>query len=95
MEDYNKLFNVTAENWEEKQLLINRYIEIKKTLKELDEKATRPLRAIISGIGTDTDKQFLLDLENEAVSLRNELNEILRSNDETSGTVQSDNETDI
>lgn len=80
MEDLNKLFGVTEENWQEKMPLINRYIEIKKELTQLDEKSTRPLRAILTGNETDNDKQILKDIETEAEKLRKELNSLMESN---------------
>lgn len=73
MEDYNKLFGVTEENWEAKIPIINRYVEIKKRLEELDEKSTRPLRAILAEKGTNEDKEFLNSIEAEAENLRKEL----------------------
>lgn len=51
----------------------NRIAEIKARLIVLDGKAVRPLRAITTGVGTDEDNTFLVEIENEAQSLRTEL----------------------
>lgn len=51
----------------------NRIAEIKARLIVLDEKAVRPLRAITTGVGTDEDNTFLVEIENEAQVLRSEL----------------------
>ena len=77
MENYNEIFRVTENNWQEKIPLINRYVEIKETLKSLDEKTTRPLRAILAGKGTDGDKKVLEEIELEVQQLREELQQLL------------------
>jgi hypothetical protein len=53
----------------EKHSILNR-------LTELDNLALRPLRAILSGNGTDEDKSKLTELEEEAQQLRLELKEL-------------------
>lgn len=42
-------------------------------LSEIDKLSSRPLRAITAGLGTQTDQDTLLALENEAVSIRAQL----------------------
>ncbi len=47
---------------------------LKLRLMEIDNKTTRPLRAVVSGEGTEEDNKRLGELEKEAKSLRDELN---------------------
>lgn len=60
------------------QLTLTEYNESKKQkimseLDSIDRKTTRPLRAILSGTGTDEDKLKLEDLEKQASDLRSQL----------------------
>lgn len=48
---------------------------LKEELSNLDLKAVRPLRAILAGEGTDADRMRLVDLENEAQSIRAKITE--------------------
>ena len=50
-----------------------RIFEIKHELMILDEKSTRPLRAIIAGSDTEDDHAFLAEIEKQAKTLREEL----------------------
>lgn len=59
------------ESEEEKKA--KRRTEILAELSALDEKAVRPMRAIASGVGTDEDREFLLNIETQAEELREEL----------------------
>lgn len=43
---------------------------LKEQLSALDAKTIRPLRAILSGEGTDTDRAKLVDIEDEAHNIR-------------------------
>jgi hypothetical protein len=47
--------------------------KIKVQLIEIDSKSNRPLRAIVSGTATNSDREYLALLESQAVSLRAEL----------------------
>lgn len=47
--------------------------EWKKQLKEIDEKSARSMRAIIAGVATDEDKEFLANLETQAEQIREQL----------------------
>ena len=47
--------------------------EILERLQEVDRLSVRPLRAILANISSPEDSQYLTELENEAVILRNEL----------------------
>lgn len=60
----------------ENEYKYRRIEEIKQKLDSLDEKTTRPLRAILSGKGTDSDKKVLEEIELEAQQLREELQAI-------------------
>ena len=47
--------------------------EWKKQLKEIDEKSARSMRAIIAGVATEEDKEFLANLETQAEQIREQL----------------------
>ena len=49
--------------------------EIKQQLAELDKKAIRPMRAKLAGTQTPEDETFLENLENQALILRQKLEE--------------------
>lgn len=51
---------------------VGRSGEIKDRLARIDILSLRPMRAILSGVGTDLDKSVLSNLEIEAQSLRKE-----------------------
>ena len=54
-------------------------VELKAKLKNIDEKASRSMRAILAGTATDEDRQFLAELEEQAVDLRRQIKELEES----------------
>lgn len=52
--------------------------KIMKELDEIDRKTIRPLRAILSGLGTKEDKDFLAELETQAKAKREELEKLIK-----------------
>lgn len=50
--------------------------EIKRQLAELDDRTTRPLRAILAGTATDDDRNKLREIEEQAKTLRDRLAEL-------------------
>ena len=50
--------------------------QLKNKLNEIDRLAIRPLRAIAAGTDTEEDRSILIDLENQAKTLRQQLSEI-------------------
>lgn len=52
--------------------------EIKQELETIDAKSLRALRAVNLGTSTNSDEAFLLQLEERATVLRNELNDLTR-----------------
>ena len=50
--------------------------ELKKQLKELDEKSARAVRAILAGTATDEDKTLLADIETQAEALRQQIKKL-------------------
>lgn len=50
-----------------------RIAEIKSRLEKIDLESTRPLRAIVSNTATESDRLKLIELEEEANELRDEL----------------------
>lgn len=60
----------------QKLIIEERIKDFKNRLEELDEQSARPLRAILSGVGTDEDKQKLLDIETEAQALRQRIKDL-------------------
>lgn len=51
--------------------------EIKQRLSEIDTESIRPLRATVDGSATEFDTQKLAALEQEAMSLREEMNSLI------------------
>lgn len=51
--------------------------EIKSQLLDMDAKAVRPLRAILTDCGTDENKEILKGIEAQAGALRKELSSLL------------------
>ena len=54
----------------------DRILSIKSQLDELDRLAIRPLRAIAAGTDTEEDRDILVDLEQQAAELRQQLDEL-------------------
>ena len=50
--------------------------QLKNKLNEIDRLAIRPLRAIAAGTDTEEDRSLLIDLENQAKAIRQQLSEI-------------------
>lgn len=69
------VLNPNFEKEEEVKAKIAENEALKARLDELDIKAVRPLRAIISGEATDADRNKIVDLENEAQSIRAKITE--------------------
>ncbi len=69
-QDGEIVVNPNFEKEEEIKARIAENERLKEQLNELDLKAVRPLRAIISGEATDADRSRLVDLENEAQLVR-------------------------
>lgn len=55
---------------QEKERIID---ELKKQLAEIDKKSARSMRAIIAGVATEEDKEFLANLETHAEHIREQL----------------------
>lgn len=66
-----EILNARAE--QEKQ---NQIKEIKKQLEAIDMRSQRSVRAIINGTETQADRDYLADLEQQAITLRGELNDL-------------------
>lgn len=66
---------VSADNSDNIQVfpLEDRYTAILAELDRLDLQAVRPLRAIAAGTATETDRQKLTEIEEQAAQLRQEL----------------------
>ena len=64
-----------AESAEERAARLNRLraAEIHRELKNIDSERIRPLAAIVAGTATDTDRDKLARLEEQAQALREEL----------------------
>ena len=54
----------------------DRILSIKSQLDEIDRLAIRPLRAIAAGTDTEEDRDILVDLEQQAAELRQQLDEL-------------------
>lgn len=52
--------------------------KIQSELDGIDRKTIRPLRAILSGLGTEEDKDFLAELETQAKAKREELEKLIK-----------------
>ena len=53
-----------------------RITQLKAELNEIDRLAIRPLRAIAAGTDTEEDRSILINLENQAKAIRQQLSEI-------------------
>lgn len=56
---------------------IDRIKEIKARLSQIDSQSIRPLRAVLTGISNDFDREKLTGLEDEAIKLRVELKDLV------------------
>ena len=54
----------------------DRILSIKSQLDEIDRLAIRPLRAVAAGKDTEEDRDILVDLEQQAAELRQQLDEL-------------------
>ena len=59
----------------------DRILSIKSQLDEIDKLAIRPLRAIAAGKDTEEDRDILVDLEQQAAELRQQLDELEKHNE--------------
>jgi hypothetical protein len=59
------------------QVKESRGAEIRQHLEAIDTATVRPLRAVLAGMGTDSDKAKLAELEIQAQDLRKELEELI------------------
>ena len=68
-------FTEQTESAEERAARLNRLraAEIHRALKNIDSERIRPLAAIVAGTATDTDRDKLARLEEQAQALREEL----------------------
>lgn len=71
------LETVTEEEYNEFVKKEEKISKIKSQLKELDEKSARSLRAIVSGVATEDDRNFLSGIETQAEELRQELKDLI------------------
>lgn len=76
--DRVQLIGLTDNNYDDIQVtpLEDRHSVILAELDRLDLQAVRPLRAIAAGTATETDRQKLTEIEEQAVQLRQELTNI-------------------
>lgn len=70
---YVKGYAPEEPEWHKKE---SRIAKIKARLKELDEKSTRSIRAIVAKTATEEDIQYLNTIEIEVETLREELREL-------------------
>ena len=74
--EYDRVKLITSENsFEEVEVspIKSEQAEIFAKLEELDLQAVRPLRAIVAGTATETDRQKLSEIEAEVKKLRKEI----------------------
>ena len=74
--EYDRVKLITSENSSEEvevSPIKNEQAEIFAKLEELDLQAVRPLRAIVAGTATETDRQKLSEIEAEVKKLRKEI----------------------
>ena len=74
--EYDRVKLIPSENSSEEvevSPIKNEQAEIFAKLEELDLQAVRPLRAIVAGTATETDRQKLSEIEAEAKKLRKEI----------------------
>lgn len=77
VEDENgELIDIVETPLPQEELNRQRADELKRQLAELDERAIRPLRAIMAGTSTDEDKDKLREIEAQAEKLRAELEKL-------------------
>ena len=70
------ILNPNYEDEEAEKARQARIAELKEQLKVLDEKAGRSVRAILAGTGTDEDRAYLQNIEEQAQEIRKELHEL-------------------
>lgn len=74
IEDENGgLIDITETPMSQAELNRQQIDGIKRQLTELDDRTTRPLRAILAGTATDADRDKLREIEEQAAVLRAEL----------------------
>lgn len=74
--EYDRVKLIPSENSSEEaevSPIKNEQAEIFAKLEELDLQAVRPLRAIVAGTATETDRQKLSEIETEVKKLRKEI----------------------
>ena len=74
--EYDRVKLITSENSSEEvevSPIKNEQAEIFAKLEELDLQAVRPLRAIVAGTATETDRKKLSEIEAEVKKLRKEI----------------------
>lgn len=73
VEDDGNLIDITETPLSQDEINQQRTEGIKCQLAELDNRTTRPLRAILAGTATDEDRDKLREIEEQAAVLRAEL----------------------
>lgn len=77
-DDDGNLIDITETPLSQDEINQQRTEGIKCQLAELDNRTTRPLRAILAGTATDEDRDKLREIEEQAAVLRAELAELER-----------------